>query len=158
MFLAYQVADKVRWFFCKYSMNRHKMTTLTPAYHAESYSPDDNRFDLRPFLYNTSWPWQFRCIEAQVRRATKGLLREPRLRGERRLPAALRSRPRFLRPRLREAQVRFGSAGAVPGAASLAWVAVGTWGQSPPLAADSRVQMVSRLLKPPCLSFLFLVN
>uniref|UniRef100_A0ABI7W2J6 Glutamine-dependent NAD(+) synthetase n=1 Tax=Felis catus TaxID=9685 RepID=A0ABI7W2J6_FELCA len=153
-----QVADKVRWFFCKYSMNRHKMTTLTPAYHAESYSPDDNRFDLRPFLYNTSWPWQFRCIEAQVRRATKGLLREPRLRGERRLPAALRSRPRFLRPRLREAQVRFGSAGAVPGAASLAWVAVGTWGQSPPLAADSRVQMVSRLLKPPCLSFLFLVN
>ncbi|XP_044895632.1 glutamine-dependent NAD(+) synthetase isoform X9 [Felis catus] len=60
-----QVADKVRWFFCKYSMNRHKMTTLTPAYHAESYSPDDNRFDLRPFLYNTSWPWQFRCIEAQ---------------------------------------------------------------------------------------------
>ncbi|VFV28260.1 glutamine-dependent nad(+) [Lynx pardinus] len=63
-----QVADKVRWFFCKYSMNRHKMTTLTPAYHAESYSPDDNRFDLRPFLYNTSWPWQFRCIEAQVLR------------------------------------------------------------------------------------------
>uniref|UniRef100_A0A452TML3 Glutamine-dependent NAD(+) synthetase n=1 Tax=Ursus maritimus TaxID=29073 RepID=A0A452TML3_URSMA len=58
-----QVADRVRHFFSKYSMNRHKMTTLTPAYHAESYSPDDNRFDLRPFLYHTSWPWQFRCIE-----------------------------------------------------------------------------------------------
>ena len=28
-----------------------KMTTLTPSYHAEQYSPDDNRFDLRPFLY-----------------------------------------------------------------------------------------------------------
>jgi len=27
------------------------MTTLTPSYHAEQYSPDDNRFDLRPFLY-----------------------------------------------------------------------------------------------------------
>ncbi|XP_060158770.1 glutamine-dependent NAD(+) synthetase isoform X2 [Globicephala melas] len=61
-----QVADKVKRFFSKYSMNRHKMTTLTPAYHAESYSPDDNRFDLRPFLYNARWPWQFRCIEAQV--------------------------------------------------------------------------------------------
>uniref|UniRef100_A0A452DIQ2 Glutamine-dependent NAD(+) synthetase n=1 Tax=Bos taurus TaxID=9913 RepID=A0A452DIQ2_BOVIN len=60
-----QVADKVKCFFSKYSMNRHKMTTLTPAYHAESYSPDDNRFDLRPFLYNTRWPWQFRCIENQ---------------------------------------------------------------------------------------------
>lgn len=54
-------------FFSKYSMNRHKMTTLTPAYHAESYSPDDNRFDLRPFLYHVGWPWQFRCIENQVR-------------------------------------------------------------------------------------------
>ncbi|KAI2561531.1 NAD synthetase 1 [Homo sapiens] len=61
-----QVADKVKRFFSKYSMNRHKMTTLTPAYHAENYSPEDNRFDLRPFLYNTSWPWQFRCIENQV--------------------------------------------------------------------------------------------
>lgn len=61
-----QVADKVRQFFSRYATNRHKMTTLTPAYHAESYSPDDNRFDLRPFLYNTRWPWQFRCIEDQV--------------------------------------------------------------------------------------------
>nr|XP_035119572.2 glutamine-dependent NAD(+) synthetase isoform X5 [Callithrix jacchus] len=61
-----QVADKVKRFFSKYSINRHKMTTLTPGYHAENYSPDDNRFDLRPFLYNTGWPWQFRCIENQV--------------------------------------------------------------------------------------------
>ncbi|XP_062051654.1 glutamine-dependent NAD(+) synthetase isoform X2 [Lepus europaeus] len=63
-----QVAEKVKRFFSKYSANRHKMTTLTPAYHAESYSPDDNRFDLRPFLYNTHWPWQFRCIDRQVLR------------------------------------------------------------------------------------------
>ncbi|XP_023042007.2 glutamine-dependent NAD(+) synthetase isoform X4 [Piliocolobus tephrosceles] len=61
-----QVADKVKRFFSRYSMNRHKMTTLTPAYHAENYSPEDNRFDLRPFLYNTGWPWQFQCIENQV--------------------------------------------------------------------------------------------
>ena len=83
--LASQVADKVKRFFSKYSMNRHKMTTLTPAYHAESYSPDDNRFDLRPFLYNTRWPWQFRCIETQVNQAkmvflpVKRLLREYQL-------------------------------------------------------------------------------
>jgi NAD+ synthase (glutamine-hydrolysing) len=44
------------------------MTTITPSYHAESYSPDDNRFDLRPFLYNTRWPWQFRKIDQIVRR------------------------------------------------------------------------------------------
>lgn len=70
--LAHQVAEKVKRFFSKYSMNRHKMTTLTPAYHAESYSPDDNRFDLRPFLYNTAWPWQFRHIDNQVS-PTRGL-------------------------------------------------------------------------------------
>lgn len=65
--LPIQVAQKVKHFFWMYSVNRHKMTTLTPAYHAESYSPDDNRFDLRPFLYNTRWSWQFRCIDNQVR-------------------------------------------------------------------------------------------
>lgn len=60
------VAEKVKRFFFFYSINRHKMTTLTPSYHAESYSPDDNRFDLRPFLYNTSWPRQFKFIDHLV--------------------------------------------------------------------------------------------
>ncbi len=63
-----QVAEKVKRFFRYYSINRHKMTTLTPSYHAESYSPDDNRFDLRQFLYNTRWIWQFRHIDAQVKK------------------------------------------------------------------------------------------
>ena len=45
-----QVAQKVKDFYFYNAMNRHKMTTLTPSYHAENYSPDDNRFDLRPFL------------------------------------------------------------------------------------------------------------
>ncbi|WAR07701.1 NADE-like protein, partial [Mya arenaria] len=58
-----QVADKVKHFFRCYAMNRHKMTTLTPSYHAGMYSPDDNRFDHRQFLYNVSWPWQFKCID-----------------------------------------------------------------------------------------------
>lgn len=64
--LARQVADRVKRFFSKYAVNRHKMTTLTPAYHAENYSPDDNRFDPRPFLYRSGWPWQFRCVDTQV--------------------------------------------------------------------------------------------
>merc|ERR1712070_1198014 len=54
-----EVAAKVKKFFFFYSVNRHKQTTLTPSYHAECYSPDDNRFDLRQFLYNVSWTRQF---------------------------------------------------------------------------------------------------
>ena len=63
-----EVAEKVKHFFRCYAINRHKMTTLTPSYHAESYSPDDNRFDLRQFLYNTRWTWQFRRIDAYVKK------------------------------------------------------------------------------------------
>uniref|UniRef100_A0A8C8SRR5 Glutamine-dependent NAD(+) synthetase n=1 Tax=Pelusios castaneus TaxID=367368 RepID=A0A8C8SRR5_9SAUR len=65
IFTPREVASKVKHFFRMYSVNRHKMTTLTPAYHAENYSPEDNRFDLRPFLYNTAWTWQFRSIDEQ---------------------------------------------------------------------------------------------
>merc|ERR1739848_975103 len=63
---AEDVADKVKLFFRYYSINRHKMTVLTPSYHAETYSPDDNRFDHRPFLYNVSWGWQFKAIDDMV--------------------------------------------------------------------------------------------
>ncbi|KAF4627677.1 hypothetical protein G7Y89_g10477 [Cudoniella acicularis] len=53
-----QIYEKVKWFTWCYQINRHKMTTLTPSYHAEQYSPDNNRFDLRPFLYPPStWVW-----------------------------------------------------------------------------------------------------
>eukprot|EP01116_Phalansterium_solitarium_P025311 TRINITY_DN9616_c0_g1_i2.p1 TRINITY_DN9616_c0_g1~~TRINITY_DN9616_c0_g1_i2.p1 ORF type:complete len:723 (-),score=327.73 TRINITY_DN9616_c0_g1_i2:182-2350(-) len=72
---AEEVAEKVKKFFFYYSINRHKMTTLTPAYHAENYSPDDNRFDLRQFLYNAKWTWQFRKIDElvqQINAAKKG--------------------------------------------------------------------------------------
>jgi len=58
-----QIAEKVKKFFFEYARNRHKMTTLTPSYHAESYSPDDNRFDLRPFLYPSRFPYQFAKID-----------------------------------------------------------------------------------------------
>ncbi len=46
------------------------MTTLTPSYHAENYGTDDNRFDLRQFLYNVKWPRQYACIDDLVKRYT----------------------------------------------------------------------------------------
>jgi len=61
---ATEVAEKVKRFFRFYAINRHKLTTLTPAYHAEAYSPDDNRYDLRPFLYNVRWTRQFNTIDS----------------------------------------------------------------------------------------------
>ncbi|GBF95639.1 glutamine-dependent NAD(+) synthetase [Raphidocelis subcapitata] len=66
------VAAKVKAFFAFYAINRHKATVLTPSYHAESYSPDDNRFDHRQFLYNSAWPWQFARIDALVAGAAEG--------------------------------------------------------------------------------------
>ena len=32
----------------------------------QSYSPEDNRFDLRQFLYNSKWPYQFKKIDEIV--------------------------------------------------------------------------------------------
>ena len=61
-----EVATKVKRFFRFYAINRHKMTTITPACHAEDYSPDDNRYDLRQFLYRVTWPWQFKEIDKLV--------------------------------------------------------------------------------------------
>lgn len=68
-----EVAQKVKHFFRMYSINRHKMVTMTPSYHAETYSPADQRFDHRPFLYNTRWPWQFKCIEDTVSKMEAGV-------------------------------------------------------------------------------------
>jgi NAD+ synthase (glutamine-hydrolysing) len=62
-----EIAIKVKRFFYYYSINRHKMTTLTPSYHAENYGTDDNRFDHRQFLYDSSWEWQFEEIDKIVK-------------------------------------------------------------------------------------------
>lgn len=67
-----QIATKVKSFFYFYAINRHKMTVITPAYHAEQYSPDDNRFDLRPFLIIPSFPWASKKIDKVVRAFEKG--------------------------------------------------------------------------------------
>ncbi|GEQ67601.1 hypothetical protein JCM33374_g1266 [Metschnikowia sp. JCM 33374] len=60
------IAEKVKRFWFFYAINRHKMTTMTPSYHAEQYSPDDNRFDLRPFLINPRFPLASKNIDEIV--------------------------------------------------------------------------------------------
>lgn len=61
-----KIADKVMRFFKFYSLNRHKAVILTPSPHLSAYNPDDNRHDLRPFLYVIDWPWQFKKIRDHV--------------------------------------------------------------------------------------------
>ncbi|KAK3346645.1 glutamine-dependent NAD(+) synthetase [Lasiosphaeria hispida] len=72
-----EIAHKVKLFFHFHQINRHKQTVATPAYHAESYSPDDHRFDLRPFLYPPAFEsWSFKKIDDRVealeKRSKKG--------------------------------------------------------------------------------------
>ncbi|KAK2708967.1 hypothetical protein QYM36_014557 [Artemia franciscana] len=64
---ASEMVRKVKQFFRYYAINRHKMTVLTPSFHAETCSPDDNRFDHPPFLYNAKWSWQFGAIGKELR-------------------------------------------------------------------------------------------
>lgn len=71
-----EVLTKVKRFYTMHMRNRHKMTTLTPSYHAENYSPDDNRFDLRPFCYKMPLSYQWRDTEAMVERAQAQYLRQ----------------------------------------------------------------------------------
>lgn len=62
-----EIADKVKRFYHYHILNRHKATVATPAYHAESYSPDDHRFDMRPFLYPPAFEsWSFKKIDERV--------------------------------------------------------------------------------------------
>ncbi|KAF1991728.1 glutamine-dependent NAD(+) synthetase with GAT domain-containing protein [Aulographum hederae CBS 113979] len=69
-----EIALKTKRFFHYYAINRHKMTTMTPAYHAEAYSPDDNRFDLRPFCYPPFWDgWSFKKIDEEVERIERDM-------------------------------------------------------------------------------------
>lgn len=62
-----EIRDKVLRFFHFFQINRHKATILPPGLHLEEYSPEDNRFDLRPFLYPSIWKsWQVSKIDAHV--------------------------------------------------------------------------------------------
>ncbi|APA07381.1 hypothetical protein SS1G_13042 [Sclerotinia sclerotiorum 1980 UF-70] len=76
-----EIYEKTRWFFWCYSINRHKMTTLTPSYHAEQYSPDDNRYDLRPFLY-PGFSFAYRKIEKALNAMGIAADKKPEVDGE----------------------------------------------------------------------------
>ncbi|KAJ5280313.1 Carbon-nitrogen hydrolase [Penicillium angulare] len=52
-----EVYEKTRHFFYNYAINRHKMTVLTPSYHAEQYH------DLRQFLY-PSFTWAYKMEDS----------------------------------------------------------------------------------------------
>ncbi|KAK6750829.1 hypothetical protein RB195_002662 [Necator americanus] len=60
-----EIEEKVRRFYWRYRVNRHKATVATPAYHATEYSPDDHRNDHRPFLY-PDMVYQFEKIRSKV--------------------------------------------------------------------------------------------
>ncbi|GMT23683.1 hypothetical protein PFISCL1PPCAC_14980, partial [Pristionchus fissidentatus] len=60
-----EIEHKVKLFYRRYAINRHKATVSTPAYHAEAYSCDDHRNDHRPFLY-PDFSLQFDAISAKV--------------------------------------------------------------------------------------------
>jgi NAD+ synthetase len=52
------INDKVTLFNYRYRLNRHKAVILPPSVHLLSQTPDDNRYNLRPFLYppfSNSW-------------------------------------------------------------------------------------------------------
>lgn len=53
-------------FFSPYKISLFKATLNLPDF-TQSYSPEDNRFDLRQFLYNARWPYQFRKIDQLVK-------------------------------------------------------------------------------------------
>jgi NAD+ synthase (glutamine-hydrolysing) len=72
-----EIAEKVKRFHHYHYINRHKQTVATPAYHAETYSPDDHRFDLRPFLYPGAFQsWSFKKIDDRVASLEKALERK----------------------------------------------------------------------------------
>ncbi|CEF69535.1 Glutamine-dependent NAD(+) synthetase [Strongyloides ratti] len=66
-----EVADKVKLFYRRYAINRHKSTVLTPSYHVTTYSNDDHRNDHRPFLY-PDFKVQFDKIDAILKEKTEG--------------------------------------------------------------------------------------
>ena len=52
------INDKITLFNYRYRFHRHKAVILPPSVHLLSQTPDDNRYNLRPFLYppfSNSW-------------------------------------------------------------------------------------------------------
>jgi NAD+ synthase (glutamine-hydrolysing) len=55
--------DVIKIFYFRYNMNRNKATIIPPSVHLLP-SPDDNRYDLRPFLYRSfgKMNWETKII------------------------------------------------------------------------------------------------
>ena len=64
---AQDLADKIKHFYRTYSMNRHKMSSITPGFHYEPAGCDDNRLDMRPIIYETNWEYQFEILDKEVK-------------------------------------------------------------------------------------------
>jgi hypothetical protein len=64
------IFNKVKTFFRLYGTHRNKMTIMTPSIHATNYSPDDNRFDHRPYLVPIFFDRQMAEIEKLVNAMT----------------------------------------------------------------------------------------
>lgn len=61
------LAEKIKRFFLYYGINRHKMTVITPSFHYDEESCDDNRYDMRPIMYATNWEYQFKIIDERIK-------------------------------------------------------------------------------------------
>ncbi|KAL9613085.1 MAG: hypothetical protein Q9167_002342 [Letrouitia subvulpina] len=59
------IFERVRFLWTMFGINRHKQEILTPSLHAETYSPDSNRYDLLPFL-RPRLTWQYNKIEKTI--------------------------------------------------------------------------------------------
>jgi NAD+ synthase (glutamine-hydrolysing) len=70
-----EVQSKCEIFFKRYFQNRHKTTVLTPSVHLSGNSCDDNRYDLRPFLYDLrgkrGFDYQWERVESIVQKKLK---------------------------------------------------------------------------------------
>lgn len=64
---AEDLAVKIKRFFTHYANNRHKTTILPPCFYYDPESCDDNRYDMRPWIYATDWSYQFDIIDERVR-------------------------------------------------------------------------------------------
>jgi len=57
------IHEKLNRFYLKYMINRHKVEILPPCVFLSDLACDSNRYDLRPFVYNTNLKFQQKEIE-----------------------------------------------------------------------------------------------
>ena len=57
-----ELATKVKTFFHKYAINRHKACVITPALLCEQYCPDDNRWNIIRYTWCTTHVCVCLCV------------------------------------------------------------------------------------------------